>query len=93
MGLLVTGELDQIYSKILEIAQKKKLINTLEISRETGIPEEKVRLALLMLRDMGRLKTEEVSCGSTCDNCPFKKVCPLNSPSQGRVFIVKLGEN
>uniref|UniRef100_A0A7C1CBS2 Transcriptional regulator HTH-type FeoC domain-containing protein n=1 Tax=Thermofilum adornatum TaxID=1365176 RepID=A0A7C1CBS2_9CREN len=93
MGLLVTGELEQIYSKILEIAQKKKFINTLEISRETGIPEEKVRLALLMLRDMGRLTTEEVSCGSTCDNCPFKKVCTLKSPSQGRVFIVKLGEH
>ncbi|NAZ24277.1 MAG: hypothetical protein GU357_00745 [Thermofilum sp.] len=91
--MLATGELEQIYSKILETAQKKKLINTLEISRETGIPEEKVRLALLMLKDMGRLKTEEVSCGSTCENCPFKKVCTLNSPSQGRVFIVKLGEH
>ena len=83
-------ELDLIYRKIVELAEKK-IINSMELSRETGVSEEKVRLALLVLRDSGRLRLEEVDCPSSCEACSFRKICTLKSPSLGKVFTVTLG--
>jgi hypothetical protein len=83
-------ELERIYRKISSISRGRTLISTLELSRETGIPEERIKLALVALRDAGKLKIEEVNCATSCESCPLRKVCTLRAPGAGEVLIVSL---
>ncbi|ABL78912.1 hypothetical protein [Thermofilum pendens] len=63
-------------ARVLEVARRIGVVDVGRLSAETGIPEGRVKLILLMLRDAGILSEEGLACSeSACASCPLRAVC------------------